>query len=217
LNLSNPSEGWLKKASLPLIAVNRKKKVKEGGCIEYYRRMFYAVKGGKTREFWSYDPGRDAWSYLCEIGDGAPVPPAKGVACGRSLTAAEYGIYILFGNNTDDFYFFTPALDTAPAAPNSQAANHPSPAKLCLQVFPNPCRNVTTIRYTLPEPGLCRLSLYDVTGRLATTLASGYQNAGTSSFAIHRSSLSAGIYLLKLETRSSGHETQVTTSKLIIE
>ena len=81
-----------------------------------------------------------------------------------------------------------------------------------LRTFPNPFTNATTISYSLPKAGNVSLRLYDVTGKLVTTLASGYHEAGTSSFIVHRSSFSSGIYLLKLQT-----ETSTTTAKLIVE
>jgi serine protease AprX len=83
---------------------------------------------------------------------------------------------------------------------------------LKLAVVPNPFSNATTISYSLPKPGDVSLKLYDVTGQLVKVLASGYHNAGTSSFLVPRSSLSSGIYMLKLVTENSS-----TTEKLIIE
>jgi hypothetical protein len=83
---------------------------------------------------------------------------------------------------------------------------------LTLAVAPNPFTSAATITYSLPQAGNVSLKLYDVTGTLVTTLASGYHTAGSSSFVVHRSSFACGIYLLKLETG-----TTTTTSKLIIE
>ena len=89
------------------------------------------------------------------------------------------------------------------------------------RVAPNPFANTATISYSVPKAGNVRLALYDVTGTLVTTLASGYHTAGSSSFIVHRcacrhrearASFARGIYLLKLET-----ETRTATSKLIIE
>jgi len=214
LNLNNPGEGWVQKTSLPLIAVTKKKKVKEGGCIEYFQGKIYAVKGGNTREFWSYDPALNNWTYICEVGDGSPVPPAKGISCGRSLTANDFGIYILFGNNTDDFYFFAGAMETPAAPPNPQTANLSPLTTLSLRISPNPVRNGATISYSLPLPGRVSLRLYDVTGKLVRTLVNGCCPSGSYSYSLLTThySLARGIYLLRLDT-----ETRTATSKLIIE
>ena len=81
-----------------------------------------------------------------------------------------------------------------------------------IAIAPNPFSNATTISYSLPNAGNISLKLYDVTGKLVTTLATGYHNVGTSSVTVSRSSLASGIYMLKLKTDNS-----TTTSKLIIE
>jgi hypothetical protein len=88
----------------------------------------------------------------------------------------------------------------------------PHDADFRLQIAPNPFSGAATITYSLPQAGNISLKLYDVSGTLVTTLTSGYHNAGASSFILHPSSLSKGIYVLKLET-----ETATTTEKLIIE
>jgi hypothetical protein len=90
-----------------------------------------------------------------------------------------------------------------------------------LRISPNPFSGAATITYSLPQAGNIALKLYDVTGKLVTTLTSGYHNAGASSFVVvpagtakreHRSSFARGIYVLKLETGNT-----TTTTKLIIE
>jgi hypothetical protein len=43
---------------------------------------------------------------------------------------------------------------------------------------PNPFNSMTTLRYSLPEPGPVRLSVWDVAGRLIRTLFDGHRAAG---------------------------------------
>jgi hypothetical protein len=83
-----------------------------------------------------------------------------------------------------------------------------------LSIAPNPFSNATTISYSLPKAGNVSLKLYDVTGKLVTTLVTGYRNSGLSTFNLQPSTsgLSSGIYLLKLESDNT-----TTTSKLIIQ
>jgi hypothetical protein len=87
---------------------------------------------------------------------------------------------------------------------------------LNLRVYPNPATDVMTVRYTLSSPGPVTINLYDVTGKLVSTLVSGYRSAGTYSSQLTANSLqqrpAAGVYVLKLE--NEGH---TTTSKLIIQ
>jgi len=81
-----------------------------------------------------------------------------------------------------------------------------------LAVSPNPLSGATTICYTLPASGVCRLSLYNITGKLLTTLAKGYCSAGTRTHELRTANLPCGIYLLKFECGS-----YAATEKLVIE
>jgi len=77
----------------------------------------------------------------------------------------------------------------------------------------NPFAGTTTISYDLPKAGNVSLKLYDVTGKLVTTLASGCRNAGHYALGLRPDAkLAAGIYVLRLETGNS-----TATTKLIIE
>lgn len=69
------------------------------------------------------------------------------------------------------------------------AAGAPAPgesgaALAWLPATPNPCRDRTTIRFELPEPGRAKLELYDVAGRLVATIADEDFEAGTHALAI---------------------------------
>jgi hypothetical protein len=86
------------------------------------------------------------------------------------------------------------------------------PVPFSFTIVPNPFASATTISYSLPNAGNVNLKLYDVTGKLLTTLATGYHKAGTSAVTVSRSSLASGVYLLRLETDNS-----TATSKLIVE
>jgi hypothetical protein len=70
--------------------------------------------------------------------------------------------------------------------------------------------------YALPGSGNVSLKLYDIAGRLVSTLASGYHAAGTYSLPITASGLeqklAAGIYVIRLD--SDGRR---TTQKLVVE
>jgi hypothetical protein len=146
-----------------------------------------------------------------------PLGGGKKVKGGGALVYASgpNALYEFKGNNTREFYRYgisTYCSEIATQNPNEMGNFQLSTLNLKLAVAPNPFSNTTTINYTLPSSGNVSLKLYDVTGKLARTLGSGYHTAGTSSFTVPRSSLSSGIYVLKLE---SGGFT--TTSKIIIE
>ncbi|TKJ40994.1 hypothetical protein CEE37_04840, partial [candidate division LCP-89 bacterium B3_LCP] len=55
------------------------------------------------------------------------------------------------------------------------------------------------ISFALPLDAKVLLSVYDVSGRLVTTLVDGYRNAGIHDVTFDASDLASGIYLYRLE------------------
>jgi hypothetical protein len=208
------ANSWATKTALPLIgASGRKKKVKDGAGLASHGTTLYALKGGNTQEFWSYQSDSDRWVQKQDI----PLGGGKRVKGGGALTYAvlPHALYALKGNNTLEFYRYGLSGKCEVGSMNYEVQSSsliPHNSDFRLQIAPNPFSGAATITYSLPQAGNVALKLYDVTGTLKATLTSGYHNAGASSFILHPSSLSKGIYLLKLET-----ETTTTTEKLIIE
>jgi hypothetical protein len=64
--------------------------------------------------------------------------------------------------------------------------------------FPNPFNPVATIRYDVSVPGQVSLKVYDITGRLVTTLAEGMAQVGSHSVRFDASSLGSGIYFVHM-------------------
>jgi hypothetical protein len=102
---------WVQRESVP--TGPKKKKVKDGGCLACLpvgdTDYVFALKGGKTYEFYRYNPLVCAWvakESVPAIGrTGFNLPISKGAA----MTAAGGKIYILKGGNTLDFYQYDPA------------------------------------------------------------------------------------------------------------
>ncbi|TKJ36838.1 hypothetical protein CEE37_14735 [candidate division LCP-89 bacterium B3_LCP] len=65
--------------------------------------------------------------------------------------------------------------------------------------YPNPFNPTTNISFALPLDAKVLLSVYDVSGRLVTTLVDGYRNAGIHDVTFDASDLASGIYLYRLE------------------
>jgi ELWxxDGT repeat protein len=66
--------------------------------------------------------------------------------------------------------------------------------------FPNPAQGQATVRLALPERQTVTLRLYDVLGRRVATVQDGPMAAGRSQLSLDLSSLSSGVYLLRLES-----------------
>ncbi len=77
--------------------------------------------------------------------------------------------------------------------------------------YPNPFNATTNIGFELDRNDYVKLALYDLIGREIATLTEGRMAAGHYSYNVDASSLSAGVYILRLET---GAET--ASQKLVL-
>ena len=74
------------------------------------------------------------------------------------------------------------------------------PTKLTLeQNYPNPFNPVTAISYTIPEPGIVNLKIYDLKGNLVKTLVDKFQDSGNYTVEWNAGDLSSGIYFYKIQ------------------
>lgn len=74
------------------------------------------------------------------------------------------------------------------------------------QNYPNPFNPTTTIKYTIPKAGNVKIEIYDITGRLVTTLVNANQATGTYSVVWNGRNSSgqqvgSGIYLYRLQAK----------------
>ncbi|MDD5528707.1 MAG: metallophosphoesterase [bacterium] len=65
---------------------------------------------------------------------------------------------------------------------------------------PNPSRDITVIRYNVPEKAQVSLKLYDASGRMVRTLKDGICDAGDYKAEIDSKTLSLGVYFVKLNS-----------------
>lgn len=71
-----------------------------------------------------------------------------------------------------------------------------------LASFPNPAETQTTIEYTLKSDNNVSMQVYDLSGRLITTLVNEKQTAGTYEVSYDVSELRAGLYFVRFSTNS---------------
>jgi hypothetical protein len=219
------SNRWTTKEPLPLTGSSgKKKKIKSGGALAFYPggaslEGVYCMKGNNTQEFWKYVADSDKWVQKEDVplysnkkvkagGALVYVPPVSG------LDQGDDNLYATIGNGTLGFFRYPPT--TAPIAVSTGnssvlGSDKPQAEGFRFEVTPNPFTTATCIRYTLPQAGNATLKLYDITGQLVTTLASGYHTTGTHTLAAP-TSLAHGIYVLKLTTDNT-----TATRKLIVE
>jgi mannan endo-1,4-beta-mannosidase len=66
------------------------------------------------------------------------------------------------------------------------------------QNYPNPFNPVTTISFYLSRSGLVRLEVFDITGRLVSTLLNSWQSAGEHKTIFNSGHIASGVYLCRL-------------------
>lgn len=75
-----------------------------------------------------------------------------------------------------------------------------------VQAYPNPFSEQTTIRYTLNEPTTVTIVIYDITGKVVTTLLQQeWQAIGTHSLPIPAAPWSVGTYFYEISTPNAKH------------
>lgn len=71
------------------------------------------------------------------------------------------------------------------------------------QNYPNPFNPSTNIKYSVPEAGNVKLSVYNLVGEEVAVLVNGYTDAGQFEVSFDASNLSSGVYLYKLQSANS--------------
>jgi len=69
-----------------------------------------------------------------------------------------------------------------------------------MQNYPNPFNPMTSIEFSIPKQGFVRLNIYDITGRLISTLLNENKSEGSYRIQFDASKLSSGVYFYKMES-----------------
>jgi hypothetical protein len=213
-------DSWVARASLRNSRyTGRRRKVKKGAWMVWDREFekLYATKGGKTTEFWYYDPARDTW---VETTDTIPIP-----AGGRKArppyrgAVGEYGngkIYVFTGNKTLAFYRYHANYPLEPGGGFCGPQAEPVQAvNMRLVAAPNPFREATTISYSLPIAGRVRLAVFDIAGRAQHVLVDDWQSPGDYRVTLRDKEMAAGIYFAKLAMFGED-ESRAVSRKLLL-
>lgn len=80
-------------------------------------------------------------------------------------------------------------------------------------VYPNPFNSRTIIRYALVESSPVNLSLYDLSGRLVSSLASGVQTAGYHTASVNGMDMPSGVYIVRLQSNGQIAQQKLTLIK----
>ncbi|HPT31921.1 MAG TPA: T9SS type A sorting domain-containing protein [Prolixibacteraceae bacterium] len=72
-----------------------------------------------------------------------------------------------------------------------------------IQGYPNPFTGTTSIHYSLPVPGVVRIAMFDLSGRVLKVLVNGPQNSGEHSISLEGREIGKGLYFCRMETEGS--------------
>ena len=67
------------------------------------------------------------------------------------------------------------------------------------QNYPNPFNPATEIQYSIMKSGSVKLSVFDMSGKLVSTIVDEEQTFGTYKYSFDASGLSSGVYVYRLE------------------
>lgn len=85
--------------------------------------------------------------------------------------------------------------------PDDGSEGKPLPDKsMLLTNYPNPFNPQTTIRFSLPEASLVRISVYNSLGQRVRTLLDEYTEAGQHDIEFNQGNLATGVYFYRLTT-----------------
>lgn len=85
---------------------------------------------------------------------------------------------------------------------NQISSSVPSEYSLA-QNYPNPFNPETKIDYQLSRSGNMNLSVYDINGRLVSTIFNGFRDAGYYTVTFNASNLASGVYYYRIEFENS--------------
>lgn len=80
-----------------------------------------------------------------------------------------------------------------------------------LRIYPNPASSTTTLDYALTDASNVTLQVYDMNGRLLSSLDKGRQSSGKHSLQMNVQNMKSGVYVIRVITNKS-----TNTAKLIV-
>jgi len=183
----------------------KNKKSKDGGAGVWEDDLIYALKGGNTCQFYRYYVEGDSWEELDTIPSYGSTLKKRRVKNGGDLAGTGNGMmYALKGNKTRELWRYgVPALQTSNHKPQARCGVMANPSTIYdvrMTISPNPLANgYAMLCYSVPKPGPVSVTVFDVAGRSVwSTRAPGHLTTGA--LPLDTRSLSAGVYLVRLDT-----------------
>ena len=139
----------------------------------------------------------------------------------KAINSAEFTISSVLADEITDLKFNLPSITAelptklgvfTDKAREQLSEYLPSEIQL-LPAFPNPFNPETTISFNLPQKTRVQLDVISQLGQIVRTLTNGNLNSGKHSMRFNASSLSSGVYFIRLQTESGQIIQKVTLIK----
>ncbi|RPI16144.1 MAG: T9SS C-terminal target domain-containing protein [Ignavibacteriae bacterium] len=122
---------------------------------------------------------------------------------------SKYSAFAYAGQGPSNVYFNQESLVTGVSPTNGNI-----PDRFVLeQNYPNPFNPNTIIKFSIPNAGNVKLTVFDITGRIVSIIADEEMKAGSYSVDFNASNLSSGIYFYKIEAGSFVETKKMTLIK----
>jgi hypothetical protein len=126
-------------------------------------------------------------------------------------------------NSSGTYWQYSHQKGGTPGAANSTLSSFPSPVIsktntfILEQNYPNPFNQETRIRFSLPEPGKIKLTLYNILGqKLKVLIANRHYAAGNYSITFNANHLASGIYFYHITLQYPNGVSVHKTRKMIL-
>ncbi|MFM8770568.1 MAG: T9SS type A sorting domain-containing protein, partial [Candidatus Kapaibacterium sp.] len=113
------------------------------------------------------------------------------------------------GMNKGSSDIFVMKLDSNGNLTPSTSVNEQTSTSTSLLVSPNPLSTSSTITYTIDTPSLVRVELMNSLGQVIEVVFDGYRDSGTHGLPLNVSSLTSGMYYVRLTGETGVQTTQV--------
>ena len=158
--------------------------------------QLYALKGGKSLEFWHTPVDSPEWKQL----DDVPRKQGRKVGAGGALTVCNGTLYALKGSRTLEFYSHTPDGSYGRSemrTPNASTEGIERSVTSQFTVSPSLFSRSVTVRYSVPADRHLRIDAFDAAGRLVEPVFEGAVQA-PGSVTWQPRALGKGIYFLRI-------------------
>lgn len=196
---SPATDTWRRRMAMPTARGGLTAAGMHGKLYVFGGEAFNIPLPGVFEEVEEYDPATDTWRTM------APMPnPRHGLgaaAVGDTLFLIGGGPVAGFGVTNVNAGFIPPAPQTTATAP----AETLPPGTVLHATYPNPFATQTTLSFTLADPEVVHVAVYDLMGRVVATVLTGRRNAGLHHVPWYPRALPAGVYVVRLQAGGGGH------------